>query len=392
MKEGLLWLACLLPLGAIGQNLVLNPGFETLKPNAKLIPCQYIRNGKVFTNSVQDWSAFNNYTPDLIVWYDTLRNCSYPQPHGGHNMAGIITYHPGIDAGYENDYHELIQGKLKAPLKPGVTYRISYWAQQNDSTAIKHLEAVFGRSTSIIPVSCNNLGVWFTEGPIQPTEDFNKTIRDFGIQPQVVDTSVVRNKQGAWTQVQYTFTADKPYRYFIIGNFSLDAATQTFPVVSETLLAKRNNNKNFYDKMKRIAYYCIDDVVIEENLAKAQIAEALKSKNTYTLTKVLFKTAEAIVLPESFAELDALAAYLLENTGVRMEISGHTDHIGEAEANRILSEQRAKAVCQYLTEKGVTSERLIAKGYGESKPVAGNETEAGRKRNRRVECKVVTGD
>ncbi len=395
MRKILLWLASLLPLILPAQNIVLNPGFETLKANATIKPCQYIRDGKVFTNSVQDWSAFNYYTPDLVIWHDSLRNCPYPKPRSGHNMAGIIAYHPAMDSGYENDYHELIQGKLKGPLKPGVTYRISYWVQQNDSTAIKHLEAVFGRSATIIPVSCNNLGVWFTESPIKPTEDFNRTIRDFDVKPHVVDTQVVRNKPGQWTQVRYTFTADKPYRHFVIGNFSSDGHTRTFPVVSDSIMALRNSNKPYYQKLKRIAYYCVDDVSIEEyrpDSEREKIAAALSAKKTYTLTKVLFNTAEAIVLPESFEELDALAAYLLDNTAVRVEISGHTDHIGEAQANRDLSERRAKAVCQYLNEKGVTPERLIAKGYGESKPVAGNDTGEGRKRNRRVECRVMDGN
>ncbi|NUN99659.1 MAG: OmpA family protein [Saprospiraceae bacterium] len=392
MRRILLLLACWLPLILTAQNLVLNPGFETLKPNSSIKPCQYVRAGKAFTNAVQDWSAFNNYTPDIVIWHDSLRNCPYPQPHGGHNMAGIIAYHPNADSGYEHDYHELIQGKLKEPLKPGVTYRISCWVQQNDSTAIKHLEAVFGRSASIIPVSCNNLGVWFTEGPIIPTEDFNKTIRDFGVKPHVVENTVVRNKPGAWTQVTATFTADKPYRHFIFGNFSSDAQTQTFPVVSDSLMALRNHNKPYFQKLKRIAYYCVDDFSIEEYRpedASLQIAAALSTQKTYTLTKVLFNTAEAIVLPESFAELDALAAYLQEQPKLRVEIGGHTDNVGEERANALLSENRAKAVCQYLAGKGVAPERLIAKGYGESKPVAGNDTEAGRKRNRRVECKVL---
>lgn len=111
MRRILLLLACWLPLILTAQNLVLNPGFETLKPNSSIKPCQYVRAGKAFTNAVQDWSAFNNYTPDIVIWHDSLRNCPYPQPHGGHNMAGIIAYHPNADSGYEHDYHELIQGK-----------------------------------------------------------------------------------------------------------------------------------------------------------------------------------------------------------------------------------------------------------------------------------------
>lgn len=390
MKRLFLWLLCLLPFGAMAQNLVLNPGFEELTPKSQIRPCQYLSDGRVFTSAVKDWSTFNYYTPDLIVWNDSLSNCPYPEPHGGHNMAGIITYHPNTDSGYEHDYHELIQGKLKAPMKPGTTYRIAYWVQQNDTTAIRHLHSVFGRVTSVAPVSSNNLGIWFTEKPILPTEDFNKTIRDFGVRPHVVEKKIVRNKPGAWTQVVTTFTADKPYRHFILGNFSKDSDTEIYPVIAEDNTDLTKNKNNFFKKRKRIAYYCVDDFSIEEFRDDGkQIAAALSVNKTYTLTKVLFKTADAEVLPESFEELDALADYLLTQTALRLEVGGHTDHVGEAAANLQLSEARAQAVCKYLEDKGVALNRLIAKGYGKSSPIADNASEEGRKRNRRVECKVL---
>ena len=72
-----------------------------------------------------------------------------------------------------------------------------------------------------------------------------------------------------------------------------------------------------------------------------------------------------------------------------MEIGGHTDSVGSDSYNQKLSEQRAKAVCDYLISQGVDKARLSYKGYGESEPIATNETEAGRQRNRRVELKIL---
>ena len=93
--------------------------------------------------------------------------------------------------------------------------------------------------------------------------------------------------------------------------------------------------------------------------------------------------------PASFAELDGLADFLRKNPTVRVEIGGHTDSVGDDAANRLLSENRARSVCNYLISNGLAENRLAAKGYGETQPVGENATEAGRAANRRVECRVI---
>ena len=70
-------------------------------------------------------------------------------------------------------------------------------------------------------------------------------------------------------------------------------------------------------------------------------------------------------------------------------MGGHTDNIGTSKSNQLLSENRAKAVYDYLVEKGITKERMTTKGYGDTKPVADNGTEAGRAENRRTEFKII---
>jgi len=74
---------------------------------------------------------------------------------------------------------------------------------------------------------------------------------------------------------------------------------------------------------------------------------------------------------------------------VNVEVAGHTDSVGTDEHNMDLSQRRAEAVRAYLIGKGISAERLVAKGYGESQPVADNDTEAGRFKNRRVELSPV---
>ena len=74
---------------------------------------------------------------------------------------------------------------------------------------------------------------------------------------------------------------------------------------------------------------------------------------------------------------------------MKIEIGGHTDNVGDDNANLILSKQRADAVRDYLVENGISADLLETKGYGESKPIASNKTEEGRRKNRRVEIKFI---
>lgn len=98
-----------------------------------------------------------------------------------------------------------------------------------------------------------------------------------------------------------------------------------------------------------------------------------------------FATGKATIEPDSFTTLDAAAAALKATKDVRIEVAGHTDNAGTADANLRLSQQRAEAVAAALVERGVAAGRLAAKGYGQTVPVADNRTEEGRARNRRVE-------
>ena len=80
---------------------------------------------------------------------------------------------------------------------------------------------------------------------------------------------------------------------------------------------------------------------------------------------------------------------LKENPAMRIEVSGHTDSEGSPQANQVLSENRAKAVFDYLISKEIAADRLAYIGYGQTNPIASNDTEAGRAQNRRTEFKVL---
>jgi outer membrane protein OmpA-like peptidoglycan-associated protein len=102
-----------------------------------------------------------------------------------------------------------------------------------------------------------------------------------------------------------------------------------------------------------------------------------------------FETAKATIIAASFNSLDSLADLLVKAPTYRLMISGYTDNVGAKENNKKLSEERAFAVRDYLITKGVAESRLNAFGYGESNPIADNETPEGRAKNRRVEFEIL---
>lgn len=101
---------------------------------------------------------------------------------------------------------------------------------------------------------------------------------------------------------------------------------------------------------------------------------------------VFFDTGKTTIKPESYSLLDEVAQTMNEHPEVkRVRVEGHTDNVGSAKTNTRLSKGRAEAVRAYLEQKGVAKARLDAKGYGPSRPIAGNETAEGREKNRRVD-------
>jgi len=112
-----------------------------------------------------------------------------------------------------------------------------------------------------------------------------------------------------------------------------------------------------------------------------------EAKTPVVLRGVTFETGRSALKPDSYTILDIVAASLVANPGIKIEIGGHTDNTGASATNLRLSQARADAVRAYLASKGVTPERMVSKGYGAAQPVAQNTTATGRAQNRRVELR-----
>ena len=100
---------------------------------------------------------------------------------------------------------------------------------------------------------------------------------------------------------------------------------------------------------------------------------------------VNFDFDQSFIRQEDVAKLDQDVSTLKQSGDMKVEVAGHTDYVGTDEYNMGLSMRRADAVRMYLIDKGIAADRLTVKGYGESQPIADNETEEGRFQNRRVE-------
>lgn len=128
----------------------------------------------------------------------------------------------------------------------------------------------------------------------------------------------------------------------------------------------------------------VEREAMKQDVAVNELVDKL-SKDGFVTLYINFDTGKSTIKPDSAETLNAAAEALKQAAGLKIEVAGHTDNVGTPEANLKLSQDRAQAVMAALVQRGVQAERLAAKGYGQTTPVADNRTEDGRAKNRRVE-------
>lgn len=158
----------------------------------------------------------------------------------------------------------------------------------------------------------------------------------------------------------------------------------TLPIGKEYAFSVNRKGYLFYSDNFLMTGYSPDSVYEKDILL-----QPIETNASVVLKNIFFDVNKFELKPESQVELDKLVQLLNENPSLKIEISGHTDNVGKPADNLLLSNNRAKAVVIYLVTKNITPARLTSKGFGETKPVAGNKTEEGKALNRRTEMRVV---
>jgi len=115
----------------------------------------------------------------------------------------------------------------------------------------------------------------------------------------------------------------------------------------------------------------------------------IETNQVFTLNDLMFERSKPNLLEDSYPALEKLVGILLENPNLKIELSGHTDGLGSQKAKQNLSFRRVERIKDYLTEFGIERKRIETIGYGGSRPIAPNDNEENRAKNRRVEIRVL---
>lgn len=156
-------------------------------------------------------------------------------------------------------------------------------------------------------------------------------------------------------------------------------------------------DKNYSIRASADKFFAISENLNLDSLVKAGYKEIHKDLylapieigQVFRLNNVFFDFDKFNLRPESYVELDRVVKFLNEYPNIEIEMSAHTDSKGSDQYNFTLSDNRARSVMEYILSKGIAASRIVSKGYGETVPVATNETDEGRQLNRRVEFKIL---
>lgn len=341
------------------QNLVENPSFEDY------VDCPE-RLGN-FEADVRHWSIPTSGSTDYFngcsAAMGTPDNFKGNQPADfGIGYSGLYLYAP-------NDYREYIQATLTTALVEGKKYQISFYVSlaERSDFAVKDFGVLFSKDEIKVATKKD-----LSKKKLYGQQGNSYNYLEIGYSNFYADTQ-------DWILVNTQFVAKGEERYMTIGNFKTNARTRRFKTKKNT---------------KQGAYYYVDMFRVEEVIdSKKDIVSEKGKRNmdSFTLDKIhifenlLFEFDKFSLLEPAKQELLQLYEYVDADPTLQITIKGHTDAIGPKRYNQVLSSKRAQAVANYLEQLGIPNNRIVSRGLGGEKPVASNNTEAGRQQNRRVE-------
>ncbi len=345
------------------QNMVENPSFEVF------VDCP--KNLGNFNVDVANWSTPTNGSTDYFngcsIAMGTPKNFNGSQPADfGKGYAGFYLYAP-------DDYREYLQGRLKETLVKNTTYRVSFYVSlaERSDFAIKEFGLVFSKDSLSIETKKE-----LSKNRLYQQSDNAYTYVEIAYSNFYSDTQ-------EWILVHSEFVAKGTERYIIVGNFKNNAKTPLFRI-------KKNAKQGAYYYLDMVTVEAIDGASTNRTLtSESGGISDFEINTTHRFDNVLFEFDRSKLLTSAEKELGRVYEYLNQNADLSITINGHTDAVGSADYNELLSAERARNVAQYLIDLGLAENRISWVGYGGARPVATNETELGRKQNRRVEF-VIT--
>jgi|SRR6185437_2093848 len=331
------------------NNLVPNPSFEKLNPLVK-------PENSAGVILIKSWSAANPGPGDYYYRNNPDKLSNVPdnifgnqQPHTGNAYTGICL---------EDGFVEYIEAQLITPLVKGQEYKVSFFISKCDKRR----------------ASVKEMGVLFID---RKKEYF--LVGGIKLKPQIefINEEGYKNET-EWTELSADYTAEGFETVIIIGHFLY-------------------NQPKGYTGGK--AHYYIDDVSIipinETSTDSFKISEVTVTTNqetvidTFRLEDLNFKFGTDELEGDYDVKLKQAVNYLLNHLNKTVKVEGHTDNVGSEQTNNKLSDARAKAVANYLILKGIDKKRISYRGYGSSHPIESNNTDVGRKRNRRVDLIIA---
>ncbi len=203
--------------------------------------------------------------------------------------------------------------------------------------------------------------------------DFDSNKKLDGASVELVDLKTGKSFYKATVDKDGTFLAVLPQ-----GNYALNVSKAGYLFFSENY--ELNQPASFEKPFSLVAK--LRKIIVKPS-------SSMGEKQVVILKNVFFDSGSAHLKSSSDFELDRVAQMLKDAKNLKMQINGHTDNVGSEAANLLLSEQRAKAVYDYLIQQGVSANQLTYKGFGESQPIDTNDSEEGRSNNRRTEMEPL---
>ena len=352
------------------QNLIPDSSFE----KNKFVPMDFSE-----VNASQLWSIPSWGTSDLYCKCDRKTKIfrekiysqvdvpqnlmGYQDPHSGTCYAGMFVFSHG-------NYREYLQTPLTAPLEKNKTYLFTIHISLAD----------YSRA------SIDQLGVCFLKNKVEYKS--SDVITDLCPLYFNIDRAIGKDVKG-WHRLSVTYKASGGEMFILFGSFEINKIKKT------KFKAPKEIKTRINQITERDSYYFFDDLSLIETILVEQIDTVVNlepeapnkiiSDTLFVLKNILFQTNQTILLQDSYKELDLLVEYLKKISEFHLEIIGHTDNSGKEPKNKTLSIGRAKTVAEYLILHGIDRSRINYIGCGSTKPIASNQTEKGKKQNRRVE-------